>query len=62
MNSVTVLLTLNFSYFMQAHENLLGILEIMALGLLARVRGLRVEERHQQLYKGLGKLTEKFKV
>ena len=47
---------------MQAHENLLGILEIMALGLLARVRGLRVEERHQQLYKGLGKLTEKFKV
>ena len=34
----------------------------MILGLLARVRGLRVEERHQQLYKGLGQLTEKFKV
>ena len=30
----------------QAPHNLLGTLEIMALGLLTRVRGLRVEERH----------------
>ena len=34
----------------------------MAQGLLAIVRGLRVEERHQQLYKGLGQLTEKFEI
>ena len=47
---------------MQAHENLLGIPEIMILGLLVQVGGLRVEERHQQLHKGLGQLTEKFKV
>ena len=40
-----------------APHNLLGILEIMALGLFARVRELRVEERHQQLYKGLGQFT-----
>ena len=46
----------------QAPHNLLGIPEIMALGLLARVRGLRVEERHQELYRGLGQLTEKFKI
>ena len=46
----------------QAPHNLLGVPEIMALGLLARVRGLRVEERHQKLYKGLGQLTEKFKI
>ena len=38
----------------QAPHNLLGIPEIMVLGPLARVRGLKVEERHQQLYKGLG--------
>ena len=46
----------------QAPHNLLGIPEIMALGLLERVRGLRVEERHQELYRGLGQLTEKFKI
>ena len=34
----------------------------MALGLLTRVRGLRVEERHHKLYKGLGQLTKKFKI
>ena len=32
----------------QAPHNLLGIPEIMALGPLARVRGLKVDERHQQ--------------
>ena len=46
----------------QAPHNLLSIPEIMALGLLARVRGLRVEERHQELYRRLGQLTEKFKI
>ena len=33
----------------QAPHNLLGIPKIMTLGLLSRVRGLRIEARHQQL-------------
>ena len=52
----------NFYLVKQSLHNLLGILEIMILGLLVRVRGLRVEEKHQKLYKRLGKLTEQFKV
>ena len=34
----------------------------MVLELLTRVRGLRVEERHNKLYKGLGQLTEKITI
>ena len=34
----------------------------MALELLAGVRGVRIEERYQQLYKGLGQLMKKIKI
>ena len=45
----------------QAPHNRLGISEIMVLRLLARVRKLRVDERHQQLCKWLQQFKIKLK-
>lgn len=52
----------NLCVIEKAPQNLLGIPEIKALGLVYRVRGVKIEDKFQGLYKELGRLPEVFRI